>query len=77
MRLAEVLKFVLPRWKRLLIGISSEIVSNKANNFWEKNIETKMIPKDEVNFDVIIVGGGPAGSAAACYAAKKDSKFYY
>ena len=74
MRLAEVLKFVLPRWKRLLIGISSEIVSNNANNFWEKNIETKMIPKDEVNFDVIIVGGGPAGSAAACYAAKEGLK---
>ena len=49
-------------------------MSNKANNFWEKNIETKMIPKDEVNFDVIIVGGGPAGSAAACYAAKEGLK---
>ena len=33
-----------------------------------------MIPKDEVNFDVIIVGGGPAGSAAACYAAKEGLK---
>jgi len=49
-------------------------VSNKANNFWEKNIETKKIPEDEVNFDVIIVGGGPAGSAAACYAAKERLK---
>jgi len=49
-------------------------VSNKANNFWEKNIETKEIPKDEVNFDVIIVGGGPAGSAVACYAAKEGLK---
>ena len=49
-------------------------MSNKANNFWEKNIETKVIPKDEVNFDVIIVGGGPAGSAAACYAAKEGLK---
>ena len=33
-----------------------------------------MIPKYEVNFDVIIVGGGPAGSAAACYAAKEGLK---
>ena len=49
-------------------------MSNKANNFWEKNIETKKIPKDEVNFDIIIVGGGPAGSAAACYAAKEGLK---
>ena len=49
-------------------------MSNKANNFWEKNIETKKIPEDEVNFDVIIVGGGPAGSAAACYAAKERLK---
>ena len=49
-------------------------MSNKAKNFWEKNIETKKIPKDEVNFDVIIVGGGPAGSAAACYAAKERLK---
>ena len=49
-------------------------MSNKANNFWEKNIETKKIPKDEVNFDVIIVGGGPAGSAVACYAAKEGLK---
>ena len=49
-------------------------MSNKANNFWEKNIETKEIPKDEVNFDVIIVGGGPAGSAVACYAAKEGLK---
>lgn len=49
-------------------------MSNKAKNFWEKNIETKKIPEDEVNFDVIIVGGGPAGSAAACYAAKERLK---
>ena len=33
-----------------------------------------MIPREEVNFDVIIVGGGTAGSATACYAAKEGFK---
>ena len=49
-------------------------MSDKTNVFWEKNIETKNIPNNEVNFDAIIVGGGPAGSAAACYAANEGFK---
>ena len=47
---------------------------NKTNFFWEKNIVTKAIPDNEMKFDVIIVGGGPAGSAAACYAADEGLK---
>ena len=56
------------------MAISSKIVLNKTEVFWEKNIKTKEIPIDEVNFDAIIVGGGPAGSAAACYAASEGFK---
>ena len=51
-----------------------KFVSSKTDTFWEKNIPTKMIPNDEVNFDIIIVGGGPAGSATACYAADEGLK---
>ena len=47
---------------------------NKTNLFWEENIATKAIPNNEINFDVIVVGGGPAGSAAACYAADEGLK---
>tara|TARA_B100001559_G_scaffold319306_1_gene328376 strand:+ start:1441 stop:2766 length:1326 start_codon:yes stop_codon:yes gene_type:complete len=49
-------------------------VPNKTNFFWEKNIVTKAIPDNEMKFDVIVVGGGPAGSAAACYAADEGLK---
>lgn len=49
-------------------------MSNKTNLFWEENIATKAIPNNEINFDVIVVGGGPAGSAAACYAADEGLK---
>ena len=35
---------------------------------------TKAIPDNEMKFDVIVVGGGPAGSAAACYAADEGLK---
>ena len=47
---------------------------NKTNFFWEENIVTKPIPDNEIKFDVIVVGGGPAGSAAACYAADEGLK---
>jgi len=49
-------------------------VPNKTKLFWEENIATKAIPNNEINFDVIVVGGGPAGSAAACYAADEGLK---
>jgi len=49
-------------------------VSNETKLFWEKNIATKAIPNSEKKFDIIIVGGGPAGSAAACYAADEGLK---
>ena len=54
--------------------MNCKFVSSKTDTFWEKNIPTKMIPNDEVNFDIIIVGGGPAGSATACYAADEGLK---
>ena len=34
-------------------------------------IINKPIPEGENNFDIIIVGAGPAGCAAACYAAEE------
>ena len=43
-------------------------------NFWEKEIDTGSIPEDNSHFDMIIVGGGPAGCAAAGYAAMKGDK---
>ena len=42
--------------------------------FWEKEIITGPVPENNSNFDMIVVGGGPAGSAAAGYAAMKGDK---
>ena len=41
---------------------------------WEEPIETGEVPEDGVVFDVIVVGGGPAGSAAAAYNALNGCK---
>ena len=43
-------------------------------NFWEKEIDSGPKPKNGERFDIIIVGGGPAGSASACYAALEGNK---
>ena len=43
-------------------------MATKSQNFWEEKIESGPIPDNESTFDVIVVGGGPAGSAAASYA---------
>ena len=43
-------------------------------NFWEKEINTGPVPKNKSHFDMIIVGGGPAGCSAAGYAAMKGDK---
>ena len=37
--------------------------------FWDEPIETGPIPESGSNFDCIVVGGGPGGSAAASYLA--------
>jgi len=41
---------------------------------WESPIESGPIPESGMNFDVIVVGGGPGGSAAASYAAMAGNK---
>ena len=47
---------------------------DKVEPFWKKNIHTREIPEGKIKFDIIIVGGGPAGCASACYAAKEGYK---
>ena len=34
---------------------------------WDRPIDTGVAPSDGSRFDVIVVGGGPGGSAAAAY----------
>lgn len=41
---------------------------------WEQPIDTGEIPKNGTEFDAIVVGGGPGGSAAAGYLAKAGAK---
>ena len=42
-------------------------MADKVEPFWKKRISTKQIPKDETKFDIIIVGGGPAGWDQVCH----------
>ena len=41
---------------------------------WEGPIDTGEVPGDGSSFDVIVVGGGPSGSAAAAYNAMNGCK---
>ena len=41
---------------------------------WEEEIDSGPMPNDGERFDIIVVGGGPAGSAAASYAALDGNK---
>ena len=45
-----------------------------ATHFWESPFDSGPIPASDSVFDVIIVGGGPAGSAAASYLAMEGKK---
>ena len=45
-----------------------------GERFWDKPIETGPIPNSGSNFDCIVVGGGPGGSATASYLAMEGKK---
>ena len=49
-------------------------MKSSIQNFWEKEIDSGPKPENGERFDIIIVGGGPAGSASACYAALEGNK---
>ena len=51
-------------WHSLNVGAPPTGTSMKD---WEGPIDTGSIPEDGSAFDVIVVGGGPSGSAAASY----------
>lgn len=50
------------------------IVNGDSVEVWEEPIQTGDIPETGEVFDVIVVGGGPAGSAAAAYNALNGCK---
>ena len=45
-----------------------------GERFWDEPIETGPVPDSGSNFDCIVVGGGPGGSAAASYLAMEGKK---
>jgi len=50
-------------------------VTNMASGqFWDMPIETGLVPPSETEFDCIVVGGGPGGSAAASYLAMEGKR---
>ena len=44
------------------------------NEFRNEEIDTGEVPENKSKFDVIVVGGGPVGSAAATYSAMQGDK---
>jgi flavin-dependent dehydrogenase len=50
-----------------VVGGTNEGVWMGAN--WSQPIDSGVVPNNDSNFDVIVVGGGPSGSSAASFAA--------
>ena len=48
--------------------------TSMENEFWKKEIDAGAAPETNSKFDVIVVGGGPVGSAAAAYSAMQGDR---
>ena len=48
--------------------------NSMKNEFWNEGIDSGKNPENNSKFDVIVVGGGPIGSAAATYSAMQGDR---
>ena len=48
--------------------------NSMKNEFWNEGIDSGKNPENNSKFDVIVVGGGPIGSAVATYSAMQGDR---